>query len=165
MNLRKLTLASLLVGLGVIGSHIIYIPVGVSKVFPIQHVINLLSGIVLGPWYGVMIAFAISLLRNILGTGSLLAFPGSIIGAYLAGLVYIKTKKILLAGVGELFGTGILGALVSYPIAKHLLGKEATIFFYVGPFILSSLVGIIIGYFILKLMLKTDFIKILGVKL
>jgi energy coupling factor transporter S component ThiW len=68
--------------------HLIYIPVGVAKAFPIQHLINILSAVLLGPAYALWNAFAISLLRNLLGTGSLLAFPGSMIGALLAGLLY-----------------------------------------------------------------------------
>ena len=42
----------------------------------------------LGPGYAVGIAFGSSLLRNLLGWGTLLAFPGSMFGALLAGLFY-----------------------------------------------------------------------------
>ena len=130
MNVRKLTLSSLLVSIGVIGGHIIYIPIGVAKVFPVQHGINLLMGVLFGPWSGVAVAFVISLIRNILGTGSILAFPGSMIGAFLAGFLYQKTKKKSAAVIGEVFGTGIIGAIVSYPIASYFLGKEVSLFFF-----------------------------------
>jgi len=150
MNLKKLTTASLLVTVGVVSSHIIYVPIGVSKVFPVQHGINLLSAVLFGPGYAVGIAFVISLLRNLLGTGSLLAFPGSMIGAFLAGILYRKTSKSIYAMVGEVVGTGIIGGLVSYPVAKLFMGREAAIFAFVGPFVLSSLVGVVIGYFIFE---------------
>jgi len=155
MNLKKLTTASLLTAIGVASSHIIYVPVGVSKVFPVQHGINLITAVLFGPGYAVAIAFVISLLRNLLGTGSLLAFPGSMIGALLAGILYKKTKKSLYAMVGEVFGTGIIGAIVSYPVAKFFMGREAAMFAFVVPFVLSSLVGVIIGYFIFKMISKT----------
>lgn len=112
MSTKKLTLSALLIALGTLLAHVIYIPVGVSKCFPVQHTINVLSGVLLGPGYALANAFIISLLRNILGTGSLLAFPGSIFGAFLAGLLFRKSKKYSLAVLGEIFGTGILGGLL-----------------------------------------------------
>lgn len=159
MNLRKLTLSSLLTGIGVVSAHIIYIPLGISKIFPVQHGINLIMAILFGPWYSVAVAFLISLIRNILGTGSLLAFPGSMIGAFLAGILYKKTHKSIYAMIGEVLGTGIIGGLVSYPISRYFLGKEATLFFFVGPFILSSLAGAIIGYSLLKVISKTGILN------
>nr|HQD40556.1 energy coupling factor transporter S component ThiW [Bacillota bacterium] len=91
-----------------------------------------------------------SLLRNFLGLGTLLAFPGSMIGALLAGVFYVRFGRESLALVGEVIGTGILGALASYPIAAFVLKNKTTAFFYVFPFTLSSLVGAVIAYLILK---------------
>jgi len=150
MNVKKMTIAALITAIGVVSAHIIYIPIGVAKCFPVQHAINLLTAALLGPGYAVGAAFSISLLRNLLGTGSLLAFPGSMIGALLAALLYKKTKKVSYAVVGELFGTGIIGALVSYPVAKYLMGREAALFFFIGPFLLSSAAGVLIGTIIFK---------------
>ncbi|SCY42895.1 energy coupling factor transporter S component ThiW [Alkaliphilus peptidifermentans] len=150
INIKRLTSAALLTALGVASAHVIYIPVGVSRVFPVQHGINLLAATLFGPGYAVAVAFTISLLRNLLGTGSLLAFPGSMIGALLAGILYKRTKKISLAAAGEVVGTGLIGGLVSYPVAKYLLGREAALFFFVGPFVMSSIAGVAIGYVIFK---------------
>ena len=46
----------------------------------------MICAVFLGPWYGVAVAFAASLLRNLLGMGSLMAFPGSMCGALLCGM-------------------------------------------------------------------------------
>lgn len=159
MKLKKLTATSLLTAVGVVSSHIIYVPIGMAKAFPVQHGINLLTSIFFGPAYGVAVAFAISLIRNLLGTGSFLAFPGSMIGAFLAGMLFKMTKKPIYAMIGEVFGTGVLGAIVCYPVAKYLLGKELAVFFYVGPFILSSIVGVAVGYIIFRGVMKVDFIS------
>lgn len=159
MNLRKLTTASLLAAIGSMSSHIISVPIGASRVFPVQHAINLLAGVLFGPSHGVAIAFVISLIRNLTGTGTLLAFPGSIFGAFLAGFLFKKTNKPLFSAVGEVFGTGVIGGLVSYPIAKFLMGREAALFAFVGPFILSSVVGVILGYTIFKMISKTGILK------
>lgn len=150
MKTRKMTLSSLLIAIGVITGNIIFIPVGAAKCFPIQHTINILSAVLLGPSYSVAIAFCISLLRNFLGTGSLLAFPGSMIGALLAGILYCKTNKVPLAIMGEIFGTGILGALVAFPIAYLVMGKNVAALFFVTPFLISTIGGSIIAYFLIR---------------
>ncbi|MEW9093501.1 MAG: energy coupling factor transporter S component ThiW [Clostridiaceae bacterium] len=159
MNTKKLTFSALLIAIGVFAGAMIYIPVGVAKCFPVQHSINVLAGVLLGPHYSVAIAFCISLLRNILGTGSLLAFPGSMIGAYLAGMLYQKRGNMMNALIGEVVGTGIIGALVSYPIAKFILGKKIAALFYVAPFLISSLGGAIIAFSILKIFSHNLFLK------
>lgn len=156
---QKLSYSGLLIALGVVTGSLFYIPVGAAKAFPIQHLINVISAVLLGPAWAVGNAFCISLLRNIMGTGSLLAFPGSMIGALLAGLLYQKTKKTLFALVGEVFGTGIIGALVSYPIAKYLIGIDKGTFFFITPFMLSTLAGSIIAYIMLKALSYTSLLK------
>ena len=85
----------------------------------------LLCAVLLGPWWGVGVAFVASLLRNLLGLGSLMAFPGSMFGALLCGIVFHKTNKLLPTLVGEVFGTSILGGLCAYPVAILLMGKSA----------------------------------------
>ncbi|MGL4109182.1 energy coupling factor transporter S component ThiW [Clostridium sp. LP20] len=126
------------------------IPIFGAKMSPVQHFVNVVAAVVLGPIYAVGNAFVSSFLRNILGTGSLLAFPGSMIGALLAGLAYQKFKKIEIAVLGEIIGTGLLGALVAYPIAKLVLGKEVALFVYIVPFSISCIGGAIIAYILLK---------------
>ncbi len=152
MKTGKMTLSALLVAIGTAAGHIIYIPVGIAKCYPVQHTINVLSAVILGPWYGVANAFAISLLRNITGTGTPLAFPGSMIGAFLAGMLFIRYRKRIAAVLGEVFGTGIIGALVAYPVAKFFLGREVAVFFFVIPFLVSTLGGSVLGYLVLRIM-------------
>lgn len=150
MNAYRLAFSALFVAIGTLSSHLIYIPVGISKCYPVQHTINVLSAVMLGPWYAVLNAFAISLLRNVLGTGSLLAFPGSMVGALMAGILYKKSGKQLHAVLGEVFGTGILGALAAYPIARFVVGSDVAAFFFVVPFLASTLGGSALAYLILK---------------
>jgi energy coupling factor transporter S component ThiW len=151
MNTKKLTFSALLVALGAFLGNLIFIPIGAAKCFPVQHAINVISAVILGPFYSVSIAFCISFLRNIVGTGSLLAFPGSMIGAAIAGILYKKTGKEFLAVVGEIIGTGLIGGLLAFPMAKFIMGKEVAGLFFVVPFSISSVGGSIIGYTIIKL--------------
>ena len=153
LSTKKLVAAAMLTAVGVILSAF-SIPIGASKCFPIQHLINVIAGVILGPTYAVLAAFCTSLIRNIFGTGSLLAFPGSMIGALLAGIAYSKTKKLYAACISEVFGTGIIGGMVSYPIATLIMGKEAALFTYVMPFLISTAGGSIIAAILLYSMKK-----------
>lgn len=150
MKTKNLTLAALLIAIGTLSAHLVYIPAGVSKCFPVQHAINVISAVVLGPEYATCIAFVISALRNMFGTGSLLAFPGSMIGAFMAGLAYRKIKNIPAAMAGEIIGTGIVGALVGWLIAITVLGSKAAAWFFIPPFLVSTIGGSIIAGLLLK---------------
>jgi energy coupling factor transporter S component ThiW len=94
MFVHHLTFAALLIAVGTLSAHIFYIPAGVAKCFPVQHAINVLAAVILGPACSVAIAFLISLLRNLLGFGSLLAFPGSMVGAFFGGSLFYKYRHI-----------------------------------------------------------------------
>ena len=84
---QKLAIAGVLTAAAVAGS-LISVPVAGSKSAPVQHMVNVFAAVILGPWWGVGIAFCASLIRNLLGIGSLLAFPGSMFGALCCGLVF-----------------------------------------------------------------------------
>lgn len=151
---QKLTYTAIIAAITTVSSSMIYIPIGFAKIFPIQHFANVLSAVLLGPWYAVMQAFLSSTLRNMLGTGSLFAYPGSMIGAFLAAVLYSKTKKLGVAALGEVFGTGILGAMATYPIAVLILGQEATLFGLIPAFTISSFAGALMGYALLKILVR-----------
>ena len=159
-QIRKLTAAGMMVALGVCLSAF-SIPIGASKCFPIQHLVNVMAGIFLGPVYGTAMAFCTSLIRNLMGTGSLLAFPGSMVGACLCGLVYQKTHRMLLAYAGEIFGTGILGGMLCYPVAVWIMGREAALFTYVLPFLVSTIGGTCIAAVLLAALAKSGALEIL----
>ncbi|MFQ9966824.1 MAG: energy coupling factor transporter S component ThiW [Peptoniphilus sp.] len=157
-NTKKLTMAAFFVAIAVVFSFV-NIPVGLAKCYPIQHMVNVLSAVLLGPLYSVLVAFCTSLIRNMSGTGSLMAFPGSMIGAFFAGILFYKTKKLYLAFLGEVIGTGLIGALLAYPIAKFVLGKEMALFGMVIPFSVSTLGGSIIAVIIILSIKNTELNK------
>ena len=146
-NVQKLTLAGLFCAIAVVGSMFSFPMLG-SKCAPIQHMINVLCAVLLGPWYGLGAAFAASLIRNLLGLGSLMAFPGSMVGALLCGLAYHKTRSLLLTLAAEVFGTGVLGGLCAWPVSILLMGNatgEIAFYAYIVPFLISTAAGSVIS--------------------
>ncbi len=85
---RLLTTMAVFVAIGTLGAQLLWFPAGVAKAYPVQHAVNVMVAVTLGPGPAVVIAFMIGLLRNMLGLGTLLAFPGGMIGAFLAGYLY-----------------------------------------------------------------------------
>lgn len=140
---------ALLVALGVVTSYAAAIPLFGARLFPAQHAINVVAGALLGPWYGAVVALAIAGARIALGVGTLLAIPGSVFGVILAGLFFRATRAKWAAMVGEVVGTGILGALAAYPIAILLMGNARAaaggMTFFILPFGASSLTGALLG--------------------
>ena len=132
-----------------------FIPVGISKCFPAQHMVNILAAVMLGPWYALVIALVAGIIRNILGLGTLLAFPGGMIGAILAGLAYQAFRNVYLAGLGEIIGTGLLGALASaWIVGPIFMGKSMAVVTLIIAFSVSTLGGTIIGILALHLLRK-----------
>lgn len=144
IKIKKLAVSGMLVAFTVALSGF-SIPIGASRCFPIQHLVNVIAGVFLGPVYGVSMAFSTSLIRNLMGTGSLLAFPGSMAGAFLGAYLYKKTGRFLLTCLGEIIGTGFIGATLCYPVAAFFIGKEVAVFFFVAPFLMSTVCGTLLA--------------------
>ena len=148
IKLKKLVLTAVFAAVAVVGS-LFSFPVFGSKCAPVQHLINVLCAVILGPGYGVAAAFVSSLIRNLLGLGTLLAFPGSMCGALLAGLLYHYIKKFPAAYIGEVFGTAVIGGMLSYPVAAFIMGsKGAALFTFVVPFLISTAGGTLLAVLI-----------------
>lgn len=148
IKLKKLVLTAVFAAVAIVGS-LFSFPVFGSKCAPVQHLINVLCAVILGPGYGVAAAFVSSLIRNLLGLGTLLAFPGSMCGALLAGILYHYIKKLPAAYIGEVFGTAVIGGMLSYPVAAFIMGsKGAALFTFVVPFLISTAGGTLLAVLI-----------------
>lgn len=147
VNIKKLAVAAVFCAVAVVGS-LLSFPVFGSKCAPVQHMVNILCAVLLGPAYGVGVAFTASLIRNLFGLGSLMAFPGSMFGALLCGLVFWKFRNIPATLLAEVFGTAVLGGLCAYPVAIFLMGQNAAaiaFYAYIVPFLISTAAGAIIS--------------------
>lgn len=156
-NLLKMTMLAMLVALGVVISPILRI----EGMCPMAHFINIICSVLLGPWYSLLCAVLIGIIRmTVLGIPPL-ALTGAIFGAFLSGLFYRLSKgKLIFAVIGEVFGTGIIGAIVSYPVMTFIWGKTGlTWFFYVPSFIMATLIGGTIAFIFLKELSKAKLLN------
>jgi energy coupling factor transporter S component ThiW len=77
-------------------------------------------------------------------------------GALLCGLAYKYSGNLYATYLGEVIGTGLLGALLAYPVALFLIGnKTAVLFMFVIPFSVSTLGGTVIAAMIVVALKKT----------
>ncbi|WP_067726559.1 energy coupling factor transporter S component ThiW [Oceanobacillus damuensis] len=152
---RLLTTMAVFVAIGTIGAQLLWFPTGIARAYPVQHAVNVMAAVMLGPGPAVAIAFMIGLLRNMLGLGTLLAFPGGMIGAFFAGYLYKKVGKKPAAVIGESFGSGIIGSLFAVPFAQVFMGTSVGALAFLPGFFASSITGGLIGWFIIT-RIKTE---------
>lgn len=156
-NLLKLVVLAMLVALGVVISPLLRI----EGMCPMAHFINIVCAVLLGPWYALLCAAMIGILRMVLMGIPPLALTGAVFGAVLSGMLYrITNGKLIFAVLGEIIGTGIIGAIVSYPVMTLLYGKTGlTWLFYVPLFVSGTLIGGTIAYFFLIALRKNGMLK------
>ena len=158
---RTVARAVILVAIGVALSPFTSIPIGIAKINPTQHFVNVVSAVMLGPWWAAGVAMIIGVLRNALGTGTLLAFPGGMIGAFLAGVVYRLTRNVYLGALGEIIGTGLIGAMVSaLLVAPFLLGRGMALGALIIAFSGSTILGSVLGVLALKILKRAGFAEL-----
>ena len=143
-NLLKMLVLSMLIALGVVISPILR----VEGMCPMAHFINIICSVFLGPWYSLLCATLIGVIRMVTMGIPPIALTGAVFGALLSGVFYRMSKgKIIFAVVGEIIGTGIIGALVSYPVMTFLWGKEGLSWiFYIPTFVCGTFIGGSIAY-------------------
>jgi energy-coupling factor transport system ATP-binding protein len=83
------------------------------------------------------------------------------IGAFLAGILYQQTRKLLLGATGEVIGTGFIAPVVSALfVAPVLMGKAIPLFALIPSFLASTLAGAIIGVLAIKLLQRADIVQL-----
>ena len=152
-KILKMSVLAMLVALGVVISPILR----VEGMCPMAHFINITAAVLLGPYYALLCAFLIGVIRMAVMGIPPLALTGAVFGAFLSGMFYRASKgKLIFAVIGEVIGTGIIGAIVSYPVMTVFWGKtDLTPLFYVPSFISGTLIGGSIAFIFLKQLIKT----------
>lgn len=156
-TLFKSIVLALFVAIGVVISPLLRI----EGMCPMQHLVNVVCAVLLGPWYSLLCAVLIGIIRMMFLGIPPLALTGAVFGALLSGLLYRWSNgKIIFAVLGEVIGTGIIGSIVSYPVMAFLMGRSGlTLFFYTPMFIGATLIGGSIAYIFLKSLSKLNLLS------
>lgn len=127
-----------------------------TKINPFAHIINALTGVLLGTISSCITALGIATLRFSTNIGSIHAFHGGISGALVVGgISYFLRKKfpkyVELAALFEPLGTIFIGGTIGHLISTfpdNIFVIESLFTFW-GLFALSCIPGSIIGFIIL----------------
>jgi len=140
------------------------IPLGPTRIFPFQHMINAICGIFLGPVDAVLIALAIGMLRIGIGTGTVFAISGGVPGALVVGLAFRYLLRRDAVALTEPVGT-LLGALISALLVAPLTGNAPFPAFagmtaqgqlFSSFFLMSSLPGAVLGFLATKALRRSN---------
>ena len=151
-RLIKMTFLAMMIAIGVVISPILR----VEGMCPMAHLIKIVCSVMMGPWYSLVCATLIGIIRMMFMGIPPLALTGAVFGAFLSGMLYrVSGGRMIFAVVGEVIGTGIIGAIVSYPVMAFLMGRGGlSLMFYVPSFICGTLIGGSVAFIFLKYLNK-----------
>lgn len=173
VHVKKLALVIVFSALGVAISPYTWFVVFGTKANPTQHMVNAILGVLAGPFWAAMAAIFIGIIRNMLGIGTLYAFPGGIPGGIVVGIVYwllkrlgISGKKRLISALTESVGTLLIGAPLAIFLVAPWMGTKSlsdliategillAFLTFAAGWSLSCIPGSIIGFIILIILNK-----------
>ncbi|CAK1231837.1 energy coupling factor transporter S component ThiW [Fructobacillus cardui] len=155
LSTKKMLVTALLAALAYVLNSFVYFP----AMAPFQHFVDVLAAVLVGPWYGFASALICGILRMMSGR-TIQAVTGAIFGPILGGLIYRKTHNLYLVFLGEVIGTGILGALTSYPLMKIFYGLDVHKWYYFVPYYTpAAIVGAGMGLAVTLIFQKTGLLK------
>lgn len=128
---KKLAVLIVFSALGIAISPLTWFEFLGTKAYPAQHMINAILGVLLGPFWTAAAATIIGIIRNMLGTGTVYAFPGGIPGGIIVGLVYWMLKHLKMnekvrftAALTEPIGTLLMGVPLSLFLVAPWMGPQ-----------------------------------------
>lgn len=157
-KIQKITLLALMIALDVVLSPIMRI----EGMAPMSSVINIIAGVLLGPFYGSVMAGVCGIIRMTMLGIPPLALTGAVFGAFLAGWGYRLTGgRVWGSMAGEIIGTGIVGSILSYPVMVWFTGSRQGLywFIYTPRFIGATIIGAAIAFFVLFKLKETRIFK------
>ncbi len=156
---KKVATAAIFMAVGLVLSYLnpfAYFSIFGTKINPFAHLINAITGVLIGLTYSCITALGIAILRFSLGLGSIHAFHGGISGALVVGTTALILKKkdfkhVRIAALTEPMGTIFIGGTIAHLIAPiGSIGSIESLFLYWSLFAASCIPGCIMGFLILE---------------
>ena len=157
----RIAVTAILIAVGVVLSYLnpfAYFTIAGTKINPFAHLINVVSGVLLGLLFSIVTAFGIAIIRFATGIGSIHAFHGGISGALVVGIIsYVlqkrKPKYAEYAAFVEPLGTVFLGGTIAEILVPiyGIFSLEGVLVYW-SLFFLPSIVGCTLGFIILKVL-------------
>jgi energy coupling factor transporter S component ThiW len=130
--LKKLALVTVISSLGAAIAPLSWFVFLGTKANPTQHVINAILGVLLGPFWAALAAIFTGTIRNLLGIGTIYAFPGGIPGGVIVGVIYwilkrlkVSEKTRAISALTEPVGTLLIGAPLALFLVAPWMGTQA----------------------------------------
>jgi energy coupling factor transporter S component ThiW len=161
---KRVAAAGIFIAVGLLLSYLnpfAYFQIAGTKINPFAHLINAITGVLIGLVFSCITALGIAILRFSLGIGTIHAFHGGVSGAFVVGaMAYVLRRKFpkyiefaaFLEPIGTVFIGGTIGQLIA-PIGD-LFAIEGFLTYW-GLFALSCIPGTLMGYTILSILEKT----------
>ncbi|MFX1375388.1 MAG: energy coupling factor transporter S component ThiW [Promethearchaeota archaeon] len=161
---KRVAAAGIFIAVGLILSYLnpfAYIEIASAKINPFAHLINAITGVLIGLVFSVITGLGIAILRFSLQIGTIHAFHGGMSGALVVGsMAYLLRRKFpkfvelaaLFEPLGTIFIGGTIGQLI-LPVADVSVMEGFLI--YWGLFAVSCIPGSLMGYVILSVLEKS----------
>ncbi|MCS7103124.1 MAG: energy coupling factor transporter S component ThiW [Candidatus Korarchaeum sp.] len=163
LSLRKAVLAGVFSALGIVISPFLSFPVLAFRVYPGQHMINALTGVLLGPWWAALVALIVGTVRIAIGTGTVFAYPGGIPGALVVGISswLLSRAKVRreLSALTEPLGTVLIGGTIATYLVAPIVGRSLVLLATWTSWAMSSIPGCIVGCLILEVLRRIGITK------
>jgi len=154
-NIKKMVLCAVFASMAFVLNTFVYFP----AMAPFQHFVDVVAAVFLGPWWACLSAFLCGVMRMMSGR-TIQAVTGAVFGPILGGILWKKTKNIYFVCAGEVIGTGLLGALASYPLMKMFYGLDVQNPLYYIPFYTpSAVVGGSMGVMVFLILKRSKVIN------
>ena len=133
-----------------------------TKINPFAHLINAMTGVLIGFLFSTITALSIAVIRFSLSLGTIHAFHGGISGAIIVGLVALFLKKkypkyTIYASLFEPLGTVFIGGSIGYLVAPIGSSFLIGLITYWWLFFLSSIAGSILGFLMLLILKRAGY--------
>jgi energy coupling factor transporter S component ThiW len=158
----KVAMASIFMAVGITLSYLNpfgYFLLFGTKINPFAHLINVITGVLIGVTFSSITALGIASLRFSTGIGTIHGFHGGVSGAIVVGIAsHIlwkkKPKYVEYAAFTEPIGTVFIGGTITALIQGFTL---ANLLFFWWLFMLSSVVGSALGFIVLKILKRSGY--------